>query len=113
MQMKEEDGWPIRRQWQVIKSSWNSLKEPNRKSYKRKNYPYSKRIFSPNEACKYLGITTEQLVEMVVGKKYRRSLPYIYNPDGNVWQFKREDLSSYRYWLDTNRAKTTPPSHDD
>ena len=54
------------------------INEDKCKKYNRVNYPYSKRTLNVSEACKYLGVTAEQLIEMVKGLKGYPELSFIY-----------------------------------
>ena len=76
------------------------INESKSKKYNRVNYPYSKRTLNVSEACKYLGITAEQLIEMIKGKKGYPELSFIYTKDDNHIIFDRSTLAEYRAQLD-------------
>ena len=76
------------------------INEGKSKKYNRVNYPYSKRTLNVSEACKYLGVTAEQLIEMVKGQKGYPELSFIYTKDDNHIIFERTTIAEYRAKLD-------------
>ena len=76
------------------------IDEDKSKKFNRVNYPYSKRTLNVSEACKYLGVTAEQLIEMIKGKKGYPELSFIYTKDDNHIIFDRSTLAEYRAQLD-------------
>ena len=81
-------------------SKQKGIDEGKSKNFNRVNYPYSKRTLNVSEACKYLGVTAEQLIEMVEGKKGYPELSFIYTKKDNHITFDRSTLAEYRAQLD-------------
>ena len=73
------------------------------KKYRRWRPPNSKQLFNTGEACKFMGITADQLSEMVLGKKNYPQLQYIYDRESHSIKFDRKILTNYRYHWDMSK----------